>query len=99
VSKPKPAAQALPGQNKPVSAAKYTPQSSAAATSTSAPAPPPPPRSGPVAPPAPQKPMYKAKFAFQGQEGELTLAKDDEVELIQKDDNGASIFISYPESF
>jgi myosin I len=37
--------------------------------------------------------MYKAKFAFEGQEGELTLAKDDEVELIQKDDNGMSIFI------
>jgi myosin-1 len=39
--------------------------------------------------------MYKAKFAFEGQEGELTLAKDDEVELVQKDDNGMSdLFVS-----
>ncbi|KIM32324.1 hypothetical protein M408DRAFT_14711 [Serendipita vermifera MAFF 305830] len=95
VSKPKPAAQALPGQSKPAATAKYTPApastsySAPAQSSYSAPAPPPPPRAGPAAPPAaPQKPMYKAKFAFQGQEGELTLAKDDEVELVQKDDNG-----------
>ena len=97
MSKPKPAAQALPGQNKPASTAKYTPaalQSSATAASTSAPAPPPPPRPGPVAPPAPQKPMYRAKFAFEGQEGELTLAKDDEVELVQKDENG--LLVSSP---
>ena len=32
--------------------------------------------------------MYKAKFAFEGQEGEMTLAKDDLVELVEKDDNG-----------
>jgi hypothetical protein len=32
--------------------------------------------------------MYKAKYPFQGQDGELTLAKDEIVELVQKDDNG-----------
>jgi len=32
--------------------------------------------------------MYKAKFAFEGQEGEMPLQKDDVVELVQKDDNG-----------
>lgn len=32
--------------------------------------------------------MYKAKFAFSGQEGEMTLQKDDLVELVEKDDNG-----------
>ncbi|EGO04268.1 hypothetical protein SERLA73DRAFT_118504 [Serpula lacrymans var. lacrymans S7.3] len=32
--------------------------------------------------------MYKAKFAFQGQEGEMTLKKDDIVELLEKDVNG-----------
>jgi len=34
--------------------------------------------------------MYKAKYAFEGQTGELSLAKDEVVELIQKDDNGES---------
>jgi len=32
--------------------------------------------------------MYKAKYAFEGQEGEISLQKDDVVELLQKDDNG-----------
>jgi myosin I len=32
--------------------------------------------------------MYKAKFAFEGQEGEMTLVKDEVYELIEKDDNG-----------
>jgi len=32
--------------------------------------------------------MYKAKYAFEGQEGEISLRKDDVVELLQKDDNG-----------
>ena len=32
--------------------------------------------------------MYRAKFAFQGQEGEMALQKDDFVELVEKDDNG-----------
>jgi len=32
--------------------------------------------------------MYKAKYAFEGQDGEISLQKDDVVELLQKDDNG-----------
>lgn len=32
--------------------------------------------------------MYKALYPFQGQDGELTLAKDDVVELVEKDNNG-----------
>ena len=32
--------------------------------------------------------MYRAKFAFQGQEGEISLQKDDIVELVEKDENG-----------
>jgi myosin-1 len=32
--------------------------------------------------------MYRAKFAFEGQEGEMSLQKDDVVELVEKDDNG-----------
>ena len=43
-------------------------------------------------PPPPQKqpevPTYRAKFAFEGQEGEMSLKKDDIVELVEKDDNG-----------
>ena len=76
VSKPQPTAQPLPG--KPLSNAK------------SAPTPPPPPAKTPV-PPPPEEPdveLYRAKFAFQGQEGELTFQKDDVVELVEKDDNG-----------
>lgn len=90
-AKPKPAAQALPGQKKVAPTPKYTPAADPtpvkAAASSSAPVPPPPPRPG-VPPPAPSKPLYKAKYAFQGQEGELSLAKDEVVELVQKDDNG-----------
>ena len=43
--------------------------------------PPPPPKQ-------PEVPTYRAKFAFEGQEGEMSLRKDDVVELVQKDDNG-----------
>ncbi|KAH8835554.1 myosin-1 [Flagelloscypha sp. PMI_526] len=53
--------------------------------------PPPPPRA--VAPPSPPPPepeveMYRAKYAFEGQEGEMSLTKDDLVEVLEKDDNG-----------
>lgn len=50
-----------------------------------APPPPPPP---PPAPAKPEVPLYRAKFAFDGQAGEMTLKKDDLVELVEKDDNG-----------
>lgn len=33
--------------------------------------------------------MYKALYAFAGQEGEMNLVKGEEVEVKQKDDNGA----------
>ena len=33
-------------------------------------------------------PQYRALYDFQGQEGELNLAKDDVVELLEKEDNG-----------
>ncbi|KAK0465528.1 P-loop containing nucleoside triphosphate hydrolase protein [Desarmillaria tabescens] len=48
-------------------------------------APPPPP---PPPPAVPSVPMYRAKFAFEGQEGEMSLKKDGLVELVEKDDNG-----------
>ncbi|KAK7007034.1 microfilament motor [Favolaschia claudopus] len=104
VSKPKPAARPLPGKSttsavgapvihaKPA-APKPTATTSAAAvrappakpSAAAAPPPPPPP------PPAAAKssvPTYRAKFDFAGQEGEMTLTKDDQVELVEKDDNG-----------
>ncbi|KAJ7070755.1 microfilament motor [Mycena amicta] len=101
-SRPKPTAQPLPGKTTttaisipvirttPASAAKPTPRAStstpaAKRASVAAPPPPPPP------PPAPAKsstPMYRAKFDFTGEEGEMSLAKDDLVELLEKDDNG-----------
>ena len=52
-------------------------------------APPPPPRAAAPPPPAEsERPKYKARYAFEGQEGEISLQKDDVVELLQKDDNG-----------
>ncbi|KAI6012422.1 P-loop containing nucleoside triphosphate hydrolase protein [Pisolithus orientalis] len=75
----KPAAQPLPGK----------PATSAAAAFQSPPVartPPPPPP-----PPALEEPdveQYRAKFAFEGQEGEISLKKDDVVELVEKDENG-----------
>ncbi|KAG6907267.1 class II myosin [Tephrocybe rancida] len=50
--------------------------------------PPPPPPPPPPAPAKPAVPTYRAKFAFEGQDGEMSLAKDDVVELVEKDDNG-----------
>ncbi|KAF5312142.1 hypothetical protein D9619_002602 [Psilocybe cf. subviscida] len=98
-SRPKPASQPLPGRTgtsvpKPsiIPASVATTSTTPAAAKAKAPsapprhvAPPPPP---PPPPRQPEVPMYKAKFAFDGQEGEMTLAKDDIVELVEKDDNG-----------
>lgn len=36
--------------------------------------------------------MYKALYNFSGQEGELSLMKDELVELVDKDDNGWSSY-------
>ena len=74
-----------------------TPASKPAAATSSAGgasrAPPPPPSRNvaPPPPPPPEEPdveQYKAKFAFEGQPGEMTLKKDDIVELVEKTDNG-----------
>ncbi|TEB38809.1 microfilament motor [Coprinellus micaceus] len=72
-SRPKPKAQPLPGQSRP-----------AAASNPIAPPPPPPP------PPAaePPKKMYRAIYNFSGQDGEMSLKKGDQVELIEENDNG-----------
>ncbi|KIK91117.1 hypothetical protein PAXRUDRAFT_831112 [Paxillus rubicundulus Ve08.2h10] len=85
VSRPKPIAQPLPG--KPVQPVAVTALKSTVAPRT----PPPPPAKSPALPPPPEEPdvdLYRAKFAFQGQDGEMTLQKDVIVELVEKDDNG-----------
>ena len=99
-SRPRPIPQALPGKSavappsisskpatKPAAAVAKPSASSGASrpppAPPRAPAPPPPP-----APAEPDVPMYKAKYAFEGQDGEMSLKKDDLVELVEKDDNG-----------
>ncbi|PPQ69790.1 hypothetical protein CVT26_014178 [Gymnopilus dilepis] len=101
-SRPKPASQPLPGRPAVTSAAKPTPPPPPPAPTASTPvssttrskpppapprnvAPPPPP---PPPPKQPEVPRYRAKFAFEGQEGEMSLKKDEIVELVEKDDNG-----------
>ncbi|KAJ4485765.1 P-loop containing nucleoside triphosphate hydrolase protein [Lentinula aciculospora] len=98
MSKPKPVAQRLPGKT-PVPAASIVPKPSpipastngtirTAPTSSRASVPPPPPPPPPhLAQPAVE--LYKAKYAFNGEEGEMSLKKDDIVEVISKEgDNG-----------
>ncbi|PPQ63834.1 hypothetical protein CVT24_009784 [Panaeolus cyanescens] len=102
-SKPRPAAQPLPGASSrpvPTKPTVNTAPSTTPATVTTAPVaatkarvPPAPPRAAapPPPPPPPSKPevpRYRAKFAFEGQEGEMSLKKDEIVELVEKDDNG-----------
>jgi myosin I len=43
--------------------------------------------------------MYKALYNFEGQEGELSLKKDELVELVEKDDNGWSTYGTILDSF
>ncbi|KAH9486271.1 class II myosin [Psilocybe cubensis] len=95
-AKPKPATQPLPGQTT-SSTLKSTPMpiSTPAVASNGAKSKPPPAPPRNVAPPPPppppkqpEVPLYRAKFAFEGQEGEMSLKKDDVVELVEKDDNG-----------
>lgn len=57
------------------------------------PPPPPPPPHAAAAPEEPDVPQYKALFPFAGQEGEMALAADDLVELVEKDDNGESALL------
>ncbi|KAJ7170185.1 P-loop containing nucleoside triphosphate hydrolase protein [Mycena filopes] len=56
--------------------------------SVAAPPPPPPPPPPAAAPAKAATPMYRAKFDFAGEEGEMSLTKDDLVELIEEDTNG-----------
>lgn len=58
------------------------------------PPPPPPPPPPPAAPEEPEVPQYKATYDFQGQEGEMSLAQGDVVELVEKDENGT--FLTLP---
>ena len=86
-SRPKPAAQPLPGKTGISAPAKPKPTT----TSNTARQPPPPPTRVPVPPPPPAEPdveLYRAKFDFEGQEGEMSLKKDDIVELVEMTDNG-----------
>ncbi|KAG8935657.1 class II myosin [Tulasnella sp. 418] len=62
------------------------PKRTTAAAPPPAPPPPPPPIREPT--PEPQNPTYKVLYEFVGQEGEMSLAKDDVVELVQKEENG-----------
>ncbi|KAM6498673.1 microfilament motor [Amanita muscaria] len=94
-SKPKPVSRPLPGQSTVPAAVAAIPKPTSKPTpSTSSSAgirPPPPPRAVPTpppAPPTPKVPLYKAKYAFEGQEGELSLKKDDILELVKNEDNG-----------
>lgn len=89
----KPATQPLPGKSAPAAAIKPPVAPSTTVASTSAHrAPPAPPRAAapppPPPPPEPEVEMYKAKYAFEGQEGEMSLKKDDLVEVVEKEDNG-----------
>jgi hypothetical protein len=44
--------------------------------------------------------MYKAIFPFAGQDGEMSLAQDDIVGLVEKDDNGKMIvFVGHSMEF
>ncbi|KAI9512881.1 myosin class I heavy chain [Russula earlei] len=83
-TRPRPATQTLPGDSRPSTTVKR-------AASSASRAPPPPP--GRDRPPSsvleePDIPMFRAKYAFEGQAGELSLVKDDLVTLVEKDENG-----------
>jgi myosin I len=87
-TRPKPATQPLPGGSRLSTVAK---PAASGADSTASRAPPPPPGRGrppPSVPEEPDTPMYRTKYPFEGQAGELSLSKDDLVELIEKDENG-----------
>ncbi|KAN0134867.1 P-loop containing nucleoside triphosphate hydrolase protein [Lactarius tabidus] len=87
-TRPRPAAQPLPGGS---GLAPVIKPVASTASSTTSRGPPPPPVRDRVPPPAPVEPdvpMYRAKYAFEGQAGEVSLVKDDLVELVEKDENG-----------
>lgn len=78
---------------KPAAAPAVTPAAAALKAAARAPAPnpappPPPPPPAPAAEEEPEEDRYRAIYAFGGQEGEMSLEKDDVVELVEKDANG-----------
>ncbi|KAH7910455.1 P-loop containing nucleoside triphosphate hydrolase protein [Hygrophoropsis aurantiaca] len=86
-------------RSKPVAQAQVKPKPASVTTKptvlpTTSKAPPMPPartQDPPIPAAEPEEPdaeTYKAKFAFEGQEGEMTFKKDDILELVEKDDNG-----------
>ncbi|KAJ7293040.1 P-loop containing nucleoside triphosphate hydrolase protein [Mycena rebaudengoi] len=77
------ATRATPAAATPKAAPASAARASAPAPAARASAPPPPPP-----PPKPAANLYRAKFDFAGEEGEMSLTKDDIVELIEQDDNG-----------
>ncbi|KAJ7269424.1 microfilament motor [Mycena haematopus] len=83
-----PVIQAKPAAPKPAPTSSSAAVRAPPTKRTSVAAPPPPPPPPPAAPAKPAVPMYRAKFDFAGEEGEMTLAKDDLVELLEQDDNG-----------
>jgi len=93
-SRPKPAARPLPGGSAtPAHAPVKAPAAASAAkpaptSSAKAPPPPPPPPPPHAAVEEPQVDMYRATYAFEGQEGEISLSKGDVVEVVEKEDNG-----------
>ncbi|KAJ7597439.1 P-loop containing nucleoside triphosphate hydrolase protein [Mycena floridula] len=95
-SKPKPVARPLPGKSTltvaptPVISATPKPVVKAASTGGQRPPPAPPRNVAPPPPPpaAPSVPIYKAKYTFEAQEGEMALQKDDLLELVEQGDDG-----------
>ncbi|KAJ7897177.1 P-loop containing nucleoside triphosphate hydrolase protein [Mycena olivaceomarginata] len=83
-----PVIQAKPAAPKPAAATPSAAARAPPAKRASVAAPPPPPPPPPAAPAKPAVPMYRAKFDFAGEEGEMSLTKDDLVELLEQDDNG-----------
>jgi hypothetical protein len=100
----RPAAKQLPGATKPsappgapaapsmptggAAAARPVPKPALGGGAGRAPPPPPAPPAAPPAPARPAKQMYKALYAFTGQEGEVALVKGELVEVKEKDENG-----------
>ncbi|KAI9188885.1 class II myosin [Blastocladiella emersonii ATCC 22665] len=86
---PTPAAAATPPGSRPMTPS--TSGTNLAGTANGGSATPPPVRPRPPAPPrpVPSKPMFKALYAFQGQDaGELSLAQGEMVDVVTKEDGG-----------
>ncbi|KAL6303973.1 P-loop containing nucleoside triphosphate hydrolase protein [Sparassis latifolia] len=94
-SRSRPTTQPLPGRPTAAAVKPHTPASTLTPTvkvsrappgRTVAPPPPPPPPPPPSS--GPDVELYRAKYAFEGQEGEMTLKKDDIVEVVEMGDSG-----------